>query len=184
MGWFSKLFGGAAADPPQGTRGLQELARRVGIAAEELGAVVPAYREVRLPKRSGGERVLHVPSEGLKAVQRKLLRRVLGRLDPHEAVHGFRKGRSIVSNGKPHVGKAVVLRMDIRDFFPTTTAERILAYFLGIGWDGAAAGLLARLTTHQGGLPQGAPTSPHLSNLVNVPLDARLQATSLRFGAT
>lgn len=183
MGWFSKLFTGQPPPPASNKRGVDELARRMGADAATLGAIEPHYFEQSIPKRSGGRRTLQVPSPELMAVQRTLLRKVLGRLQPHDAVHGFRPGRSIVTNAKPHMGQAVVLRMDIQDFFPSTEAKRVLDYFLAIDWDPVAAGLMARLTTWQNGLPQGAPTSPWLSNLVNYQMDQRLAAIAKFFDA-
>ena len=70
--------------------------------------------------------------------------------------------------------------MDIRRFFESTTDERIQAYFQGIGWDVSSAKTLVRLTTFNGHLPQGAPTSPKLSNLVNAPLDEALMRLAHR----
>jgi hypothetical protein len=75
-----------------------------------------------------------------------------------------------------------VLRFDLCDFFPSTRAERVRQYFRRIGWNRPAAKLLARLCTHEGGLPQGAPTSPRLSNLVNYRLDARLAGMAAKLG--
>lgn len=66
------------------------------------------------------------------------------------------------------------MRLDIVDFFTSTKSERLDAYFRRIGWNREAAALLVKHTTHDGGLPQGAPTSPRLSNLVNYLLDSRL----------
>ncbi len=96
---------------------------------------------------------------------------------------GFEKGQSIATNAAPHVGAAVVLKMDLRDFFTRTTVARVRSYFVKIGWDGESADLLVHLTTHKGGLPQGAPTSPRLSNLVNYQLDARLFGLALTLEA-
>src|SRR5262249_22763854 len=83
---------------------------------------------------------------------------------------------SIVHNARRHVGRAVILQMDIPDFFTATRADRVQRYFEHIGWNREAATLLVRLCTYQGGLPQGAPTSPMLSNIVNYHLDSRLAA--------
>jgi retron-type reverse transcriptase len=69
-----------------------------------------------------------------------------------------------------------VIRLDLQDFFTSTTATRVTDYFLAIGWQRDAADLLTRLVTHNGSLPQGAPTSPRLSNLLNIRLDSRLDA--------
>jgi hypothetical protein len=182
MGWFSKLFQGAPS-APSNKRGVEELARRMEMDVAALGAIEPRYYEQSIPKRSGGRRQLLVPADDLKAVQRTLLRKVLGRLPAHEAVHGFRKGRSIVTNARPHMGRAAVLRMDIQDFFPSTDADRVLRYFQAIDWDPVASGLMARLTTHKGGLPQGAPTSPWLANIVNYQMDQRLASIAKLFDA-
>jgi hypothetical protein len=67
-----------------------------------------------------------------------------------------------------------VIKADVRDFFNATSAVRVDAYFKRIGWNAEAAGLLTKLVSFQGGLPQGAPTSPRLSNLLNIQLDTRL----------
>jgi len=178
--WLGSLFGkapsaGGELDIPldQGMDVIQ-LALRLGRPAGLLRAFQPAYSEFTIPKRSGGSRRILAPTPETKDIQRCLLRRLLGKLRAHPAANGFEKGRSIVTNAVEHVGKAVVLRMDIRDFFPSTSAARVTVFFRRIGWNGEAAEILTRLTTHDGGLPQGAPTSPRLSNLVNFPLDARL----------
>ena len=78
-------------------------------------------------------------------------------------------------------GRRVAL--DVVDFFPTTRSDRLQGYFRAIGWSAAAAQVLVRLTTHEGGLPQGAPTSPRLSNLVNRPLDVRLTNLAAKYRA-
>jgi RNA-directed DNA polymerase len=181
MGLFSKLFGGKGPEPGLV---LEELARRLKMSPEELSQVAPNYRELKLPKKSGGTRTIHAPDDNLKNLQRTILRRVLGGLSAHPAAMGFERGQSIATNAAVHVGKAVILKMDLRDFFMRTTAKRVRAYFVKIGWGGEAADALVRLTTHRGGLPQGAPTSPRLSNLVNYGLDARLFALGMKVGAT
>jgi len=109
---------------------------------------------------------------------------VLAKLNCHAAAHGFERGRSIVTNARPHARQAVVIRMDIVDFFPATTAERVEKYFRRIGWDAKAAAILTRMTTYDGGLPQGAPTSPRISNLVNVRLDHQLNAWAVYRGGS
>ena len=89
-----------------------------------------------------------------------------------------------MTNALPHAGRAVVIRMDIVDFFGTTSERRVRRLFRVLGWDAETAALLTRLTTDGGALPQGAPTSPRLANLVNVRLDARLAALAVRLGGT
>ncbi|MFP4054195.1 MAG: reverse transcriptase family protein [Phycisphaerae bacterium] len=163
--------------------GAVELANRLGLSAAALESVPVGYRSFTIPKRSGGRRTLHEPVPQLKAVQRTILRRVLGKLHAHPAAMGFEKGRSIVDNALMHTGAKVVLKMDVKDFFPSTRGERVWLFFRRIGWDEAACDLLTRLTTREDGLPQGAPTSPRLSNLVNYELDVRLDAAAARCDA-
>jgi retron-type reverse transcriptase len=153
---------------------VEELARRLEMPADELRAFSPRYRTAFIKKRGRGERQLLVPDKRTKELQRKLLNRVLRRLRTHAAAVGFERGRSIVHNALPHAGQSVVVRLDVVDFFPSTAAERLEQYFRRIGWNKSAAELLVRMTTHDGGLPQGAPTSPRLSNLVNYLLDVQM----------
>jgi len=162
---------------------VEELARRLGLPADKLRGISPSYHPRLIPKRSGGQRVLAIPGDELKSLQRLLLRRLLKRLRCHPAAKGFQPGESIVTNALPHAGRPVVVRLDLRNFFPATTAKRIYRYFRRIGWNRPAGRLLTRLCTHQGGLPQGAPTSPRLSNLVNFRLDRRIGAMALKLQA-
>jgi hypothetical protein len=104
---------------------------------------------------------MEVPKARLRQLQRKILRGILDRVPVHAAAHGFRQGRSCRSFVAPHVGREVVLRMDLRDFFPSIPVARILA------------GLCTNGVRH---LPQGAPTSPSLANLCALHLDLRLDA--------
>ena len=171
-------------EPESPTRfDMDELARRSGLTVQELRAAQPTYRRVAVPKRSGGTRQLLVPDDATKALQRRLLRRILARIPVHPAAHGFERGCSIVSNATPHTGRAVVVRMDVIEFFGSTSARRVRRLFRVLGWDAETSELLTRLTTHEGGLPTGAPTSPRLANLVNVLLDARLTGLAEALGA-
>lgn len=176
FGWLTRLFRRRRFDR-------EELARRLGLPLGELERTPIEYRALTIPKRSGGTRTLAIPGPALKTLQRKLLRRVLGKLRSHPAAYGFERGRSIVDHAGKHADSDVVMRFDLRDFFQSTPAARIEAYFRRIGWDESAAALLTKLCTWQGSLPQGAPTSPRLSNLVNFGFDARLTAAAKRCGA-
>jgi hypothetical protein len=154
------------------------------------------YRSV--PGRSGKVRLIEVPKARLKAVQRRLLAGVLDRIPPHDAAHGFRRGRSVASYAAPHAGRALVLRFDLRDFFPSVPAGRVHALFRTAGYPEEVARLLTGLCTncvppdvcgarrvyHWPHLPQGAPTSPALANLCAYRLDVRLAALAGRVGGT
>ena len=164
--------------------GVDELARRLGLEAAELRSMRASYREFAVPKRTGGSRRILAPDAATKAVQRRILHRLLARLPAHTAVHGYERRRSIVTNALAHERAAVVLKLDLRDFFANTKAARVRRYFRVLGWDRETARILVRLTTYDGGLPAGAPSSPRLANLVNVMLDARLAGLARREGAT
>lgn len=162
-------------------RSIRTFARRVGMTASELRQFQTQYREHQIPKRSGGTRTLWIPNEPTMKLQRTLLATVFSGLRTHDVATGFVPGKSIVDNARPHVGQQVVLKIDIVDFFPSTKAQRVTAYFQRIGWSRAAARLMTTLVCHQDGLPQGAPTSPLLSNVVNYKLDVNLDQIARRF---
>jgi RNA-directed DNA polymerase len=161
-------------------KSVEKLAKRLQLEPEMLRAFQPSYRTAFIKKRSGGERKLSIPEPATKKLQRTILRRLLKKLRVHPSCIGFESGKSIVHNALPHVGRAVVLKFDIVDFFPRTTAARLDRYFRMIGWNAEAAAILTKICTHENGLPQGAPTSPRLSNLVNFGLDHAFQKIAER----
>ena len=158
-----------------------------------------------LTGRRGKQRLLEQPRPRLKGLQRKLLHEVLDRIPAHAAAHGYCKGRSVTSYARPHVGKQIVLRLDLRDFFPSVRAARVRAMFRTAGYPPEVARMLAGLCTNvvptdvwkdgdparEAGralyesphLPQGAPTSPALANLCAYRLDCRLARLANRVGA-
>jgi RNA-directed DNA polymerase len=163
------------------------------------------------PKREG-VRVLEVPRARLRArlkvLQRRLHADLLARVPPHEAACGFTPGRGILDHARPHVGQAVLMRFDLRDFFGSVRASRVHALFATLGYSPAVSRTLAALTTSRvpepyvmrwrdeglidhahaarlrsAHLPQGAPTSPALANLCTFTLDLRLAALARSCGA-
>jgi retron-type reverse transcriptase len=181
MGFFSRLFGSSKGSSSGHT--VDELARRLGVTSDALRAVRPQYTRFNIPKRTGGTREILAPVPELKKLQRQILRRVLAKLKAHPNVTGFERNFSIVSNAIPHVDKEMVIHLDLKDFFTSTSAKRIEQYFRAIGWSSEAAALLIELVTYKGALPQGAPTSPRLSNLVNFKMDERLAGLAEEFDA-
>jgi RNA-directed DNA polymerase len=146
-----------------------------------------------LPKRSGAWRLLEIPKARLKAIQRRLLHEILERIPVHDAAHGYRRGRSVATYVTPHAGQQIVLRFDLRDFFPSVCASRVCALFRTAGYPLPIARLLTGLCTNVAPdevcvaapgsrryavphLPQGAPTSPALANLCAFRFDRRLSA--------
>jgi len=99
-------------------------------------------------KASGSLRLIEAPKPRLKGLQRRLLADILTHIPPHEAAHGFRAGRSIATFVAPHVGQAIVLKMDLRDFFVSITGARVIWMFLAAGYPEAVAWLLTGMCTN------------------------------------
>ena len=136
------------------------------------------YRVFSIAKRSGGVREISAPPASLRILQAKLnsiLQLVYVR---KPAVHGFVSGKSILSNAQGHVGKRFVLNVDLADFFPSINFGRVRGVFMARPYSipAPAATVLAHMCCHEQRLPQGAPSSPIVSNLVCAKLDGELQA--------
>jgi hypothetical protein len=156
-----------------------------------------------LPPRRGKQRLLEQPRPRLKAMQRKILHEILVHIPAHEAAHGYRRRRSVVTYATPHVGQRIVLRMDVCDFFPSVRAARVRTLFQTAGYPLEVARALTGLCTNvvpldvwpadatpgermrfrTPHLPQGAPTSPALANLCAYRLDCRLAGLAGSLGA-
>ena len=154
-------------------------------------------------KRADGYRLIEAPKPLLKAAQDKILREILDAVPAHPAAHGFVRGRSIRTNAMPHVGRRVVLKLDLENFFATVSFRRVVAIFRSLGYSREVAIWLGNLTTsalplqlalpdgaspriipYRGRhLPQGAPTSPALANLSAFALDLRLAGLARVFHA-
>ena len=164
-----------------------------------------------IAKRSGSRRLVETPCARLRHIQRLILHEILDRIPPHDAAHGFRAGRSIRTYAAPHVGRSVVLKLDLLDFFPSIGSSRVTALFLSCGYPEPVARVLSALCTNAAPsdvwtrreasppgentsrsrrllqrphLPQGAPTSPALANLCSYRLDARLSGLASASGGT
>ena len=145
----------------------------------------PIYNEFSIPKKNGKSRKIQSPSPDLKNIQKRLcylLQEIYSRMQP-AMVHGYVKSnfleypnKSIITNAKAHVGKKFVLNLDINDFFGSITYKHIFKLFRGspFNFPEQLAAATSLLCTYNGKLPQGAPTSPVLSNLVFRKLDENI----------
>lgn len=140
------------------------------------------YRVTNVEREGKPPRIIAEPAPVLKFVQRRILRRVLEQVRVHEAAHGFVRGRSVFSNATPHTGREVVVTMDLRDFFPSITFRRVAGLFCALGLTRENALMLGGLCCYRGSLPQGAPTSPMVSNLICWRLDSRLSGLVAKHG--
>ncbi len=175
---------------------MDELASRLDLTRGRLNWLCSPYRdkarshyvEREIPKRSGGVRRIHAPKRITRWAQDWILANILERIPPSDAAHGFVKGRSIVTNATRHAGKTIVVSADIEGFFPSVSLATVRGIFQWMGYPEDVARALGVLCTCQTGsrrvLPQGAPTSPALTNLICWKLDRRLDGLARKFGAT
>jgi RNA-directed DNA polymerase len=168
------------------------------------------YRYRILPKPGGEIRLIEAPKPRLKEIQRRILSGILGRIPPHPAAHGFIPGCSIKTFTAAHVGQDILLRMDLRHFFPSLRAARVQTVFRTMGYPEPVADLLGGLCTNctpstiwdrygngndydsrfqarvlycRPHLPQGASTSPALANICAYRIDCRLTGLARSAGA-
>ncbi len=163
-------------------------------------ATATHYTCYEIAKRSGGTRAIWAPRPQLKQTQRWILHEILERLLVHGAAHGFLPGRSIATNAAQHTDSRLLVKMDIADFFPTISWKRVRGLFRQAGYGEQIATLLALLCTESPRevvetdgktyyialsdrcLPQGAPTSPALTNALCLKLDRRLTGLAAKLG--
>ncbi|MDF3150568.1 reverse transcriptase family protein [Mesorhizobium sp. XAP10] len=132
------------------------------------------YSPRSIPKRRGGERSLFVPRPFLAGLQRWILDEILSKLSLHPSAFGFVKGRNTVGNAKLHAASKCILKIDIRDFFGSIKYAAVDDIFLGVGYSPKISYYLSRVCTLDDVLPQGAPTSPAISNIVMLQADVRI----------
>ncbi|MEZ6034669.1 MAG: reverse transcriptase family protein [Planctomycetaceae bacterium] len=152
-------------------------------------------------KRHGKCRLIEAPKFRLRAIQRKLLREILNQIPVHNAAHGFRKNRSAQSHAAAHVGKAIVLKMDLEDFVPSIAPAQLVRILMHVGYPEDVAEVLTALSCNhvpyevfssfphmadgrqkrhaqqlycRPHFPQGAPTSPAIANVCAFRMDRRL----------
>lgn len=165
---------------------IAHLAALVGQKTNDIAAQAASpktfYRSFTIPKRSGGRRELSSPVPSLMATQRWINENILKNIAAHDAAHGFVEKRSVVTNANMHVGAECALRLDLKDFFPSIPLRRGIAIFMRCGYTPAVSYLLASICFLDGRLPQGAPTSPAISNIVAKRMDARIHGLSQQRG--
>lgn len=160
------------------------------------------YHRYQIPKKTGGMRAISAPKRALAAAQQKVFLAILSHVKPEPQAHGFVEGRSILTNAEPHANRKVVMNLDLRDFFPTITFRRVKGLFRSFGYSEHVATVLGLLLTEptrakaeldgkvfhvalgERFLPQGACTSPAVTNLLCRRLDKRLSKLAANAGFT
>jgi RNA-directed DNA polymerase len=141
------------------------------------------YKTFKLKKSRGGFREICAPMSAIKTLQRRLNVVFQAVYRPRYAVQGFVAGKSIVSNAEKHVGARYVLNIDLEDFFPSINFGRIRGLFLTRPYElpEVVATVLAQICCYEGRLPQGAPTSPVVSNMICSRLDSEFHRLARDF---
>lgn len=181
-------------------RSALELAEVMGISLSKLkwltyhrnAATLCHYYRFTIPKKSGGEREISAPKAELRQAQAWIKENILEKLPVHPSAYGFVPGRSTLDNAKPHLRQEIVIKMDLKDFFPTIHFWRVRGLFQSFGYSEAVSTLFALLCTEpprkevefdgkyyyvamgERQLPQGACTSPAITNLICRRLDEKL----------
>ncbi len=172
------------------------------LAFNRKTSTISHYIRFKVPKKTGGERLISAPMPNLKQAQYWILENILNKLEVHDAAHGFRKNRSIITNANPHVGADVIINFDLKDFFPSISYKRVKGLFQSFGYSEAAATIFGLICTaadieeveldgktyyvalDDRHLPQGSPASPAITNLLCRRLDRRLQGMAENIGFT
>lgn len=162
------------------------------LSYERAAATVDHYTRFEIPKKSGGRRLISSPKPKLRVAQSWISKSVLDLLLPSRHAMAYRPGTSIVDNASLHLNAAIVVKLDLKDFFPSISFTRVRGYFEYLGFNPGIATILALICTDaprvklildgaikyvamgERELPQGACTSPAVANLIATPLDSRL----------
>lgn len=135
------------------------------------------YHPASVPKRGGGTRKLLVPDHLLCRIQKNILRHVLADFPVSDYAAAYKPGTAVTENAKPHVGAKEILKLDIRNFFDSITYLQVYRNaFPAVYYPPPIRTMLANLCCCRDSLPQGAPTSPAISNLVMRPFDEYMGA--------
>ncbi len=168
-----------------------ELAEKIGIDIKELTNILykekveDLYNRFEIPKRNGGVRVIYAPDKKIKKIQKNLakflykehLEYVKEKNIQKIISHGFEKHKSIITNAIPHKHKRYILNIDISDFFDSFHFGRVRGYFQNsneFSYSKEFSTIIAQLVCLDSKLPQGAPTSPLIANLIFNIVDLRI----------
>lgn len=167
-----------------------ELADLLGISRKRLTYLLyikhleNMYTSFEIPKKSGGQRLINAPNKELKLIQRRLANELYEyhtRLNKDKQINGvsqaFEKGKSIFTNAKIHRKKRFIINVDLENFFDNIHFGRVRGYLIknkDFQLSEEVATVIAQLTCFKGSLPQGAPTSPIISNYICNIFDLRI----------
>lgn len=134
------------------------------------------YKTFNIPKSRGGTRTISAPITPLKIIQRKLNQVLQVIYKPRNAVHSYVHGRCILTNAEKHTKRTLIFNIDLKDFFPSIHLGRVIGLFKHSPFNcqPIVATTLAQICCYNGALPQGAPTSPIISNMICAKMDKEI----------
>lgn len=132
------------------------------------------YKIFTKPKKNSGVRTISCPAKSMKAVQAWILRNILDKIQIANCATGFKQRKNVFHNVEPHKNSRNFLCMDIENFFTSIPYSKVYTVFRIIGYNAHVSHIFASLCTGEGKLPQGAVTSPSLSNIICIRLDNRI----------
>ncbi len=140
------------------------------------------YNEYKIRKKAGGDRPIEAPDYLLKDIQRWIYINILCKdTSINDCVHGFipksmnkDKVRGVLTNAAPHAGHDWLINIDLKNFFHTVKLDKVKDYFSSLGYENEVVKTLTALCTYKSRLPQGAPTSPMLSNIIASTMDVMM----------
>lgn len=169
---------GVSPKPPKELSTVAELKTFLSVTDAELAVIAKhrrrMYTIVPLPKKAGGVRFIQAPDIRLLHLQRKLLEVFEGMYNPRKVAHGFVAGRSSVTNATQHIKRKYILNIDLKDFFPSIRQDRISGLLFTLGVPADVCKHICSICCVRNQLPQGAPTSPILSNMIAMKMDRQL----------
>jgi RNA-directed DNA polymerase len=172
------------------------------LAYDRKTSTISHYKRFTLPKKTGGTRLISAPMPKLKAAQYWVLHNILEKVETHQNAHGFIAKRSIITNAQPHLGSDILVNIDLKDFFPTLSFMRVKGLFRSFGYSESISALLTLICTEadteevildgqryfialsERRLPQGAPSSPAITNLICRRMDRRFEKFATKLGFT
>jgi len=161
---------------------ITDLSLAIGISPRLITSFIHApknhYRQYKIGKRGGGNRIIDSPRTFIKIVQYWILDYILYQLKNHSNCHSYQKGKSIVTNSLPHVKLKYVANIDIKEFFPSISQKMVISLLLKNNFGKQLSKAIARIVTLKNKLPQGAPTSPLISNALLYEFDEKISQYS------
>lgn len=158
------------------------LGLKVGVLTNMIRKPNSFYRTFTIPKRSGGIREIVTPHKSLLEVQQWICKNILSTFEIHETAYAYVPKRNVAQNASLHIGCDEMLKVDLKDFFPSINIRRVRELFNRKGYSKEIAAYLSYLCCLNESIPQGAASSPMISNIILLNLDKRLNNFSRNQG--